>query len=143
MKKIIGDDEILKTITELILPFTIVLGIYVILNGHLSPGGGFSGGTILGSGLILYNAAFGVEKTRSFFDFNTFTKAISFSLLFYGIAKGYSFMTGAAHIDSFIPLGSPGKILSGGLILPLNIAVGIVVATTIYGLFSLFSEGDV
>jgi multicomponent Na+:H+ antiporter subunit B len=63
--------------------------------------------------------------------------------LFYGIAKGYSFMTGAAHIDSFIPIGVPGRILSGGLILPLNIAVGIVVACTMYGLYSLFSEGEV
>lgn len=143
MKKIIGNDEILKTITEIIFPFILLLGIYVILNGHLSPGGGFSGGTILGSGLILYSLAFGREKTRRFFNFDTFTKAISFSLLFYGIAKGYSFMTGAAHIDSGIPIGTPGNILSGGLILPLNIAVGIVVASTMYGLFSLFSQGDI
>jgi len=143
MKKIIGEDEILKTITEIIFPFIIVLGIYVILNGHLSPGGGFSGGTILGSGLILYKAAFGYDKVKKFFNFNTFTKAISFSLLFYAVAKGYSFMTGAAHIDSIIPIGTPGNILSGGLILPLNIAVGIVVASTMYGLYSLFSEGEV
>ena len=143
MKKIIGNDEILKTITEIIFPFVLVLGIYVILNGHLSPGGGFSGGTILGAGLILYSLAFGPKKTRKFFNFNIFTKAISFSLLFYGMAKGYSFMTGAAHIDSGIPIGTPGNILSGGLILPLNIAVGIVVASTMYGLYSLFSQGDI
>ncbi|WFA08472.1 MnhB domain-containing protein [Tissierella sp. Yu-01] len=143
MKKIIKDDEILKVITEILLPFILVMGIYVVLNGHLSPGGGFSGGTILGSGLILYSTAFGSEKIRKFFNFNTFIKAISFSLLFYGVAKGYSFMTGAAHIESVIPTGTPGKILSGGLILPLNIAVGIVVACTMYGLYSLFSEGDI
>lgn len=143
MKKIIGNDEILRVITESIIPFILVLGIYVILNGHLSPGGGFSGGTILGSGLILHSLAFGRTNTRSFFSFNAFTKAISFSLLFYGMAKGYSFMTGAAHIDSGIPIGSPGNILSGGLILPLNIAIGIVVASTIYGLYSLFNEGDI
>ena len=38
MKKIIGDDEILNTITEIITPFIFVLGIYIILNGHISPG---------------------------------------------------------------------------------------------------------
>lgn len=143
MKRLIGEDEILKTITEMVLPFIIILGIYVVLNGHLSPGGGFSGGTILGAGLILYKSAFGYEAVRKIFNFDTFTKAICYSLLFYGIAKGYSFITGAAHIDSFIPIGVPGRILSGGLILPLNIAVGIVVASTMYGLFSLFSEGDI
>lgn len=142
MKKIIGDDEILKIITQIILPFILVFGIYVVINGHLSPGGGFSGGTILGSALILHSSAFGKENTRRFFRFSTFTKAISGSLLFYGIAKGYSFMTGAAHIDSGIRLGTPGNILSAGLILPLNIAIGIVVACTMYGLYSLFTEGD-
>ncbi|NLY45748.1 MAG: hypothetical protein GX053_07125 [Tissierella sp.] len=143
MKKIIGEDEILKTIVEILFPFVIMLGIYVVLNGHLSPGGGFSGGTILGAGLILYSTAFGFERTRQFFNFKTFTKSISFSLIFYALAKGYSFMTGAAHIDSGIPLGTPGRILSAGLILPLNIAVGIVVACTIYGLYALFTQGDI
>lgn len=143
MKKIIGDDEILNTITEIIIPFIFVLGIYIILNGHISPGGGFSGGTVLGAGLILYGEAFNIHEIRKLFDFNIFTKAISFSLLFYGCAKGYSFITGAANIDSNIPLGTPGKILSGGLILPLNIAIGIIVACIIYGLYALFYEGDI
>lgn len=143
MKKITADDDILKLIAEIVLPFILIFGVYVVLNGHLSPGGGFSGGTILGSALILYSIAHGRESTRRFFKFSTFTKAISFSLLFYGLAKGYSFMTGAAQIDSGIPLGIPGNILSAGLILPLNIAVGIVVGCTIYGLFSLFTEGDI
>ncbi len=107
MKKIIGDDEILNTITEIITPFIFVLGIYIILNGHISPGGGFSGGTVLGAGLILYGEAFNIHEIRKLFDFNIFTKAISFSLLFYGCAKGYSFITGAANIDSNIPLGTP------------------------------------
>lgn len=143
MKKLIGEDDILKTVTELIFPFILLLGIYIIMNGHLSPGGGFSGGTVLGSSLILQSVAFGVEETRKFFKYSTFLKLISISLLFYGLVKGYSFMTGAAHIESIVPLGTPGKILSGGLILPLNIAVGIIVASTIYGLFTLFSEGDI
>lgn len=143
MKKIIGDDEILKVIVEILFPFIMMFGIMVVLNGHLSPGGGFSGGTILGAGLILYSTAFGFEKVRSFFNFKIFSRAISFSLIFYAIAKGYSFITGAAHIDSGIPLGTPGRILSAGLILPLNIAIGIVVACTIYGLYSLFTQGDI
>lgn len=138
-----GNDEILKVVVEIIFPFVILLGIYVVLNGHLSPGGGFSGGTILGAGLILYSTAFGLEGVRKFFSFKTFTRAISFSLIFYALAKGYSFITGAAHIDSAIPLGTPGNIFSGGLILPLNVAIGIVVACTIYGLYALFTQGDI
>lgn len=143
MKKIIGDDEILKVIVEILFPFLMMLGIYVVLNGHLSPGGGFSGGTILGAALILYSTAFGMEGIKKFFNFKIFTRLICFSLIFYALAKGYSFIMGAANLDSGIPLGTPGNILSAGLILPLNIAVGIVVACTIYGLYALFTQGDI
>lgn len=135
------DDRILQTVAMILVPFIILFGIYVILNGHLSPGGGFSGGAIIGSALILYLNAFGFEKTERFFTAKTY-KIISFSALsFYCIAKSYSFYTGAHHLESGIPLGTPGSILSSGLILPLNICVGLVVACTMYAFFALFRKG--
>lgn len=134
-------DKILQTMAMVLVPFIILFGIYVILNGHLSPGGGFSGGAIIGAGLILYLNAFGFEKTERFFTAKTY-KCISFSALsFYCIAKSYSFYTGAHHLESGIPLGTPGNILSSGLILPLNICVGLVVACTMYAFFALFRKG--
>ena len=143
MKKIIGDDEILKVIVEILFPFVMILGIYVVLNGHLSPGGGFSGGTILGAGLILYTTAFGHERLEKFLNFRVFTILTSSSLIFYALIKGYSFIMGASGLSTGIPKGVPGKILSGGTILPLNIAIGIVVGCTIYGIYSLFTRGDI
>lgn len=135
------NDRILQTIATVLVPFIILFGIYVILNGHLSPGGGFSGGAIIGAGLILYLNAFGFEKTERFFTAKTY-KCISFSALsFYCIAKSYSFYTGAHHLESGIPLGTAGNILSSGLILPLNICVGLVVACTMYAFFALFRKG--
>lgn len=135
------NDRILQTIAMVLVPFIILFGIYVILNGHLSPGGGFSGGAIIGAGLILYLNAFGFKKTERFFTARTY-KWISFSALsFYCIAKSYSFYTGAHHLESGIPLGAPGAILSSGLILPLNICVGLVVACTMYAFFVLFRKG--
>lgn len=135
------NDRILQTVAMVLVPFIILFGIYVILNGHLSPGGGFSGGAIIGAGLILYLNAFGFEKTERFFTAKTY-KWISFlALSFYCIAKSYSFYTGAHHLESGIPLGTPGDILSSGLILPLNICVGLVVACTMYAFFALFRKG--
>ncbi|MBE5962266.1 MAG: hypothetical protein E7256_12955 [Lachnospiraceae bacterium] len=135
------NDKILQKVSFLLVPPIIIYGIYVILNGHLSPGGGFSGGAIIGAGLILYLNAFGFEKTEKFFTYKTFS-AVSFgSLIFYACAKSYSFFTGANHLNSHIPLGTPGDIISAGLILPLNIAVGLVVACTMYGFYALFRKG--
>ncbi len=135
------NDKILQTIATVLVPIIILFGIYVILNGHLSPGGGFSGGAIIGAGLILYLNAFGFEKTEKFFTEKTY-KWISFGALsFYCLAKSYSFYTGAHHLESGIPLGIPGNIISSGLILPLNICVGLVVACTMYAFFALFRKG--
>ena len=135
------NDTILQKAAFFLVPMIIIFGIYVILNGHLSPGGGFSGGAIIGAGLILYLNAFGFAKTERFFTEKTY-KIVSFcALCFYCLAKSYSFYTGANGLESGIPLGTPGAILSSGLILPLNICVGLVVACTMYAFYALFRKG--
>lgn len=136
-------DTILRSITRILVPFILIFGIYVILNGHISPGGGFSGGAILGAGMILFVSAFGYEEAQKVIS-EKLVKTLTFvALTFYCLAKSYSFFTGANHLDSGIPLGTPGAILSSGLILPLNICVGIVVACTMYAFYSLFRKGSV
>ena len=54
-----------------------------------------------------------------------------------------SFFCGANELESGISAGVPGRIFSAGLILPLNAAVGIVVACTMYGLYSVFRRGRI
>ena len=135
------NDVILQRSAALLTPIILLFGIYIILNGHLSPGGGFSGGAIVGAGMILYLNAFGFKKTEKLMNFRTFTGVTFTSLMFYAIAKTYSFYTGANHLHSIISPGIPGNILSAGLILPLNIAVGMVVACTMYAFYALFRKG--
>lgn len=135
------NDRILQASAKLLIPVILLFGIYIILNGHLSPGGGFSGGAIISAGLILYLTAFGFEKANRFFTYKTFQWVSFFALCFYGLSKFYSFYCGANGIQSGIPLGTPGAILSSGLILPLNIAVGLVVACTMYIFYALFRKG--
>ena len=135
------NDIILQKCACILVPFIMIFGVYIILNGHLSPGGGFSGGAVLGSGLILYLNAFGFRKTERFFTETVYRRITLCALTFYCVAKSYSFFTGATHLESGIPLGTPGAILSSGLILPLNICVGLVVDCTMYAFYTLFRKG--
>ena len=135
------NDAILQLVATFLVPIIIIFGIYIILNGHLGPGGGFSGGAVIGAGLVLYLNAFGFAKTERFFTEKTYKWVCFFSLSFYCLAKSYSFYTGANQLHSVIPKGTPGAILSSGLILPLNIAVGLVVACTIYAFYAMFRKG--
>ena len=135
------NDRILQMVARILVPPIVIFGMYVVLFGHLGPGGGFSGGAIIGAGLILYLEAFGFAKTERFFKESTYKKMSFGALTCYCVAKSYSFYTGANHIHSVIPLGTPGAILSSGLILILNICVGIVVAGTMYTFYVMFRKG--
>ena len=135
------EDKILQTVAKVLVPPVLIFGIYVVLAGHLGPGGGFSGGAIIGAALILYSNAFGFEKTNKFFNANTYKWTSFCALACYSISKCYSFYTGANHIHSIIPLGIPGHLISSGLILVLNICVGVVVAGTMYTFYVMFRKG--
>ncbi len=136
------DDIILQRVTGFLAPVILLFGVYVLFNGHLGPGGGFSGGAVMGAGLILYVNAYGFEAVSRFFTMRTYKALTASALGFYALAKAYSFFCGANHLDSGIGLGTPGAIFSSGLILYLNIAVGLVVACTMYGFYALFRKGD-
>ena len=136
-------DPVLKQLAMVLVPFNLMLGIYVVFNGHLSPGGGFSGGAIMGASLILFSSAYGYRRVRPVIT-EKLIKIITFvSLTFYALAKGYSFFTGANHLHSIIKPGIPGRIMSAGIILPLNIAVGFVVTMTMYSFYALFTKEEI
>lgn len=136
-------DPILNRTGRVLVPCILVYGIYVLLNGQISPGGGFSGGAVLGAGLVIFASASGDSAVDRFLTGRRFQRTAFCALSFYSFAKGYVFFTGANGLESHIPKGTPGAILSGGLILPLDIAVGLVVGCTMFGFYSLFRRGSI
>ena len=139
----LSGDPILRLVCAVIIPCVLLYGIYIVLNGQNSPGGGFSGGAVLGAGLILFSTAFGFDKVDRLFSLKVSNIVTFVSLAFYSFAKGYVFFMGANGLDAHIPKGTPGAIFSGGMILPLDIAVGCVVGCTMFGFYSLFRRGSV
>ena len=137
----ISKEAIMRNVAAVLVPCIFVFGIYVLLNGQNGPGGGFSGGAVMGAGMIIFSVAFGFDTADRVFSRRLSAWVTFGALTFYSAAKGYVFFTGANHLENHIPKGTPGAILSGGLILPLDIAVGLVVAFTMYGFYSLFMRG--
>ncbi len=135
------EDPILKHGAMFLVPVILLFGIAMVLNGHLSAGGGFAGGAVLGAGLMLFLNAFGRDRAVGFIDYRVFLTVIITALTFYAGAKSFVFYTGANGIAARIPLGQPGAILSAGLILPLDICVGMIVSCTMYGFYNLFRKG--
>ena len=138
-----SQDPIARRVGEILVPCILLFGVYILLNGQISPGGGFSGGAVLGAGLVIFASTRGDQTVDRFLTKRVFRLTAFFALSFYSFAKGYVFFTGANGMENHIPKGTPGAILSGGLILPLDIAVGLVVACTMFGFYSLFRRGSI
>lgn len=135
-------DPIIRTVCKFVIPIILVFGVYILLNGHLSPGGGFSGGAIMASALIIYGLVWGGERASKAIPAKVLKIIVLCALGFYACSKTYSFFTGANHLHSIISPGVPGRILSAGLILPLNVAVGFVVCCTMYSFYMYFQRGE-
>lgn len=136
------DDLILMAGGRVIVPLILMFGVYIILNGNISPGGGFSGGAVIGAGLIMYLSIYGYGPASRFMTLRVYRAVSACALGLYSLFKTYHFVTGFNGIESVFSAGIPGTIFSGGMLLYLNIFVGTVVALTMYALFTLFRKGD-
>ncbi|MFW6279277.1 MAG: MnhB domain-containing protein [Bacillota bacterium] len=131
------EDDIVNTVTRIVLPFITMFGLYLIVHVHLSPGGGFSGGTIVGSGFVLFSLSFGISIQEKKLSHRTSALLESYGGLWYiilgfvGLLYGYSFLTNSPIFS----LGTPGSLFSSGLVLLINIGLGLKVASTIITLF--------
>lgn len=139
------DDIILKSITRIVVPFVQLYGIFIILHGHISPGGGFSGGAMIGTSLILYTLVFGLGAGKKKFSHRISEIAESGGILvFIGIGIVGIVTTGVflANQSAGFPLGEPGALLSAGMIPLLMIGIGIKVASTMVTLFHILIEEE-
>ncbi len=130
-----GMSLIVKKITGIVIGFVFIYGVYIILHGHLTPGGGFAGGVIVAGAFILRYLAYGGDAKA---EKGSTTKASVFesigALLFVGIALLGLIVTSVFFLN-FLPKGIPLHLLSAGIIPFCNIAIGIKVGA---GLFSIF-----
>lgn len=129
-----GMTIIVKTITKLVSCFIFIFGFYIILNGHLTPGGGFAGGSILAGALTLIMIAYGKEKvlerlSHASLNFYDCIGAIAFVLLgMSGLLFGKTFLL------NFFCKGNNFDIYSSGNIFWYNLAIGLKVGASIFAM---------
>lgn len=130
-----GMSLIVKTMTNVIIGFIFIYGVYIILHGHLTPGGGFAGGVIIAGAFVLKILAFGSQGTA---EKKSEKKASIFEsmggLLFIGVAL-YGLLFAGTFFLNFLPKGIPLHLLSAGIIPLCNIVISMKVGA---GLFLIF-----
>ena len=105
-----------------------LFGIYMILHGHLTAGGGFQGGVILGTASMLVYVAFGYRSYHRLVPKKIVEAAEAVGAGSYIAVGLYGMFLGGAALQNVLPLGQLGALFSGGTIMLLNVTVGIAVA---------------
>ena len=131
-----GMTLIVKKTTQLIAGIVFLYGIYVIIHGHLTPGGGFAGGVILAGSFILLILAYGSDFMRLTREESGSTITENLAILIFLIIALAGMIVGArVFFHNWLPAGKVGELVSAGVIPLYNIFVGIEVAASILTIF--------
>ncbi len=149
-----GMSIIVKTIACIVSTLAIVFGLYLILHGHLTPGGGFAGGAVIATVVALFMVSFGKERLRENLSgqllsaLETTGLIIFIGLAFWGLSATFfcNFLVNSSEIFGMsIPFGvNTGYLGTGGMIPLMNLAVGLEVfgAISLILLLMFTSGGD-
>ena len=123
---------IIKTVCRMLVPFIQMFGLYVIMHGHSSPGGGFQGGVILGSSFILLSLAYGIDEVKRRFSLAWLTVFTSLGVFLYAGIGVLCLVLGANFLDyGVLPVVEPRSMGMLGI----EIGVGITVMAAVISIF--------
>ncbi len=124
-----NSSQLLQTGAKLIFPAILVLGAYVFIHGHLTPGGGFQGGAIIASGFLLMFMAY--KDYHVSHNVLTWVESIA-GILFVSVGI-WGLISGATFLENILGTGTLNDLVSGGIIPLIYIAVGFKVAAELTG----------
>jgi multicomponent Na+:H+ antiporter subunit B len=121
----------LATGAAFLFPLLVLFGIYIFMNGHLTPGGGFQGGVVLASAFLLLL----FSDCRMQLNHVLLKRAEAFSGAAY-VAVGLLglWLAGGFLDPRFLPAGEFGQLFSAGAIPLIYILVGIKVGSELTGI---------
>lgn len=126
---------IVKRITKITVSLIFLYGVYIVLHGHLTPGGGFAGGVIIALSFIHLVLAFGRETAvKRLSEAAVSIVESAGGLIFLGLAL-LGVITGSVFFLNALPKGQPFHLFSSGTIVLCNIAIFLKVGA---GLFAIF-----
>ncbi|EXJ15261.1 Na(+)/H(+) antiporter subunit B [Imhoffiella purpurea] len=135
-------NEMVVTGVRLLFPILILLGVYVVLHGHLSPGGGFQGGVIIATAFflrMLADPAFRLEHGRI-----GLLESLSGSGFVLMGLLGLTLVGTATFLGNFLPhpVAEMGRLLSAGVIPIIYSLVGVKVGAEVAAIFGDMLERD-
>lgn len=132
--------RIVREVVRLLFPLALIFGFYIVLHGHLTPGGGFQGGAVMGSAMAMLMVAYGIARfQKDFFNVPNFIGVFSLLIILYFSAH---FIHPFFMDISSVPFGpNTGELFTGGVIPVMSLAVGLEVFCGVTLLLILMRRG--
>ncbi|MDP8214762.1 MAG: Na(+)/H(+) antiporter subunit B [Candidatus Euphemobacter frigidus] len=127
---------ILRTGCRFLFPLILLVGAYIFIHGHLTPGGGFQGGAVVASAFLLIYL--GCREIRIS---EQGTKVVeSLAGLVFVVVGLVGLAVSGYFLLNFLPKGIPGRLFSAGVIPVIYIAIGFKVGSELTGIIDALVE---
>lgn len=127
-------------IARIAATLTLLFGVYMVLHGTVTPGGGFQGGVIAGSSFVLLYLGEGYRAWRRIVRGPALDALEGGGALLFVGAAALPLAFGHAALENILPFGQPKDMFSGGLMVIANFAVGLSVTGSFGMLLLEFME---
>lgn len=136
-----GMSMIVQTVARWLKGPILLFGIYMVLYGHLTPGGGFGGGVIIGCAFILVTLAMGEDEGLKLFGKGVASRLDSIGLLAFLLLGWLGAWYGSYFFENLVetPEAARFTLMSGGLMPLGNIALGLKVGSALFLVFTLLA----
>lgn len=133
------DSFFLRVGSRVLFPIIVLIGTFMFIHGHLTPGGGFPGGALIaGAMLLMYMSDQSFRANMKGFKALEGTMGSIYVLL--GVI---GILVGSYFLENVIAVGELGSLLSGGLIPIVYILIGLKVGSELTGIFDHFMKEEV
>ena len=131
--------ELLVTASQLLIPIIFMFGIYVFMNGHLTPGGGFQGGAIIATGVALMIMANpNISINHNVIHWVESISGVSFVII--GVLG--MFLAGGFLDNRMFSLGEFGEFFSAGAIPIIYSFVGLKVGAELSNILNKYQKSQ-
>jgi multicomponent Na+:H+ antiporter subunit B len=119
--------DVLRALGIALVPVTVVLGVYTVTHGQLTPGGGFQGGVVIAATFVFVYVAGQRLVTRRVGPAPSLEVAEAIGAAGFVLVGVGGLIFAGAFLENFLSYGTKGDLLSGGTVPLSNLAVGVEV----------------
>jgi multicomponent Na+:H+ antiporter subunit B len=130
----------LRALSLVVVPVLLTLGVYIVVHGQITPGGGFQGGVILAAGPLAVFLAGRYMRMKVVAPHTMVEVGEALGAVGYGMVGLAGLVFVGVFFKNFLPLGIPGHLLSAGQLDVASVAVGVEVSGAFMVAFSEFLD---